>query len=155
MSNKRHHPNSEVPKRTLYGQNGPFLPLFDRFLKLGGSIWTITVLDEQSIPLRFSGHPTSLYFEKKFPHKIGPWKFRASGHFGPNGALLGPPGAQERPDTRSKCVVQCVIPNPTQPSNQLYSYTLAWPRLLYIQPLIAWGSAPAGSSLNHCCVELL
>ena len=48
-----------------------------------------------------------------------------------------------------------VIPNPTQPSNQLYSYTLAWPRLLYIQPLIAWGSAPAGSSLNHCCVELL
>ena len=97
--------STEVPKRTLYGQNGPFLPLFDRFLKLGGSIWTITVLDEQSIPLRFSGHPTSLYFEKKFPHKIGPWKFRASGHFGPNGALLGPPGAQERPDTRSKCVV--------------------------------------------------
>ena len=96
---------SEVPERTFYGQNGPFLPLFDRFLKLGGSIGTITVLDEQSIPLRFSGHPTSLYFEKKFPHKIGPWKFRASGHFGPNGALLGPPGAQERPDTRSKCVV--------------------------------------------------
>ena len=63
------------------------------------------MLDEQSIPLRCSGHPTSLYFEKKFPHKIGPWKFRASGHFGPNGALLGPPGAQERPDTRSKCVV--------------------------------------------------
>ena len=97
--------STEVPKRTLYGQNGPFLPLFDRFLKLGGSIWTITVLDEQSIPLRCSGHPTSLYFEKKFPHKIGPWKFRANGHFGPNGALLGPPGAQERPDTRSKCVV--------------------------------------------------
>ena len=96
---------SEVPERTFYGQNGPFLPLFDRFLKLGGSIWTITVLDEQSIPLRCSGHPTSLYFKKKFPHKIGPWKFRASGHFGPNGALLGPPGAQERPDTRSKCVV--------------------------------------------------
>ena len=81
------------------------LPLFDRFIKLGGSIWAITVLDEQSIPLRCSGHPTSLYFEKKFPHKIGPWKFRANGHFGPNGALLGPPGAQERPDTRSKCVV--------------------------------------------------
>ena len=94
---------SEVPERTFYGQNGPFLPLFDRFLKLGGSIGTITVLDEQSIPLRCSGHPTSLYFEKKFPHKIGPWKFRVNGHFGPNGALLGPPGAQERPDTRSKC----------------------------------------------------
>jgi hypothetical protein len=64
--------STEVPKRTLYGQNGPFLPLFDRFLKLGGSIWTITVLDEQSIPLRFSGHPTSLYFEKKIPTQNWP-----------------------------------------------------------------------------------
>ena len=90
------------PKRTLYGQNGPFLPLFDRFLKLGGSIWTITVLDEQSIPLRCSGHPTSLYFEKKFPHKIGPWKFRANGHFGPNGALLGPRGPRKGRDALSK-----------------------------------------------------
>ena len=44
-------------------------------------------------------------FRKKFPHKIGLWKFRVNGHLGPNGALLGPPGAQERPDTRSKCVV--------------------------------------------------
>ena len=60
--------STEVPNRTLYGQNGPFLPLFDRFLKLGGSIWTITVLDEQSIPLQFTGHPTSLYFEKKIAH---------------------------------------------------------------------------------------
>ena len=49
--------------------------------------------------------PQAYISRKKFPHKIGPWKFRASGHFGPNGALLGPPGAQERPDTRSKCVV--------------------------------------------------
>ena len=64
--------STEVPKRTLYGQNGPFLPLFDRFLKLGGSIWTITVLDEQSIPRRFSGHPTSLYFEKKIPPQNWP-----------------------------------------------------------------------------------
>ena len=64
--------STEVPKRTLYGQNGPFLPLFDRFLKLGGSIWTITVLDEQSIPLRCSGHPTSLYFEKKIPTQNWP-----------------------------------------------------------------------------------
>ena len=63
------------------------------------------MLEGQSIPIWFSGHPTRVYFEKKFPHKIGPWKFRANGHFGPNGALLGPPGAQERPDTRSKCVV--------------------------------------------------
>ena len=49
--------------------------------------------------------PQAYISRKKFPHKIGPWKFRANGHFGPNGALLGPPGAQERPDTRSKCVV--------------------------------------------------
>ena len=63
---------SEVPERTFYGQNGPFLPLFDRFLKLGGSIWTITMLDEQSIPIRFSGHPTSLYFEKKIPTQNWP-----------------------------------------------------------------------------------
>ena len=55
---------SEVLKRTFFGQNGPFLPLFGRFLELGGSICAITVLDEQSIPLRCSGHPTSLYFEK-------------------------------------------------------------------------------------------
>ena len=55
-----------------HNQNGPFLPLFDRFLKLGGSIWTITVLDEQSIPLRCSGHPTSLYFEKKIPTQNWP-----------------------------------------------------------------------------------
>ena len=38
-------------------------------------------------------------------HKMGPWKFRVKGHFGPKGDLLGPPGAQKRPDTRSKCVV--------------------------------------------------
>ena len=42
---------------------------------------------------------------KNVPHKIGPWKFRDQGHFGTKGALLGPPGAQKRPDTRSKCVV--------------------------------------------------
>ena len=27
---------SEVPERTFYGQKGPFLPVFDRFLELGG-----------------------------------------------------------------------------------------------------------------------
>ena len=62
----------ESPERTFYGQNGPFLPLFDRFLKLSGSIWAITVLKEQSIPLRCSGHPTSLYFEKKIPTQNWP-----------------------------------------------------------------------------------
>ena len=87
------------PPWTLRGSPGPQMgpfgaqkTLFAYFLELCGSIWAITVLDEPGIPLRFSGHPTGLYFEKKFPHKIGPWKFRASGHFGPNGALLGPPG---------------------------------------------------------------
>ena len=81
--------STEVPIRTLYGQNGPFLPLFDRFLKLGGSIWTITVLDEQSIPLRCSGHPTSLYFKQKnVPHKGGQGK---KGPFGPQKTLLGAP----------------------------------------------------------------
>ena len=33
------------------------------------------------------------------------------GHFGPKRALLGPPGAQKGPDTRSKCVVSM---SPTQ-----------------------------------------
>ena len=56
------------PKRTLYGQNGPFLPLFDRFLKLGGSIWTITVLDEQSIPL----DTPQAYISKKIPTQNWP-----------------------------------------------------------------------------------
>ena len=55
--------------------------------------------------------PQAYILRKKFPHKIGPWKFRANGHFGSNGALLGPPGAQERPDTRPKCVVTM---SPTQ-----------------------------------------
>ena len=55
----------DVLERTFYGQNVPFLPVFDPFLALGGSIWAITVLDEQGIPLRCSGHPTSLCSEKK------------------------------------------------------------------------------------------
>ena len=86
--------STEVPVRTLYGQNLPFLPLFDRFLKLGGSIWTITVLDEQSIPLRFSGHPTSLYFEKKIPTQNWPVEFKGQRTFrakwGPFRAPGGP-----------------------------------------------------------------
>ena len=63
---------SEVPNSTFYGQNKPFLPVFDRFLKLGGSIWAITVLNEPGIPPRRSGHPTSLYLkQKEFPKKLG------------------------------------------------------------------------------------
>ena len=91
------------PSEDLWGPNRPFLPVFDRFLELGGSIWDITVLDEQGIPLRCSGHPTNPYLkkEKNVPHKIGPWKFRDRGQI----ALFAPPGTQKGPDTRSKCVV--------------------------------------------------
>ena len=89
--------STEVPKRTLYGQNGPFLPLFDRFLKLGGSIWTITVLDEQSIPLRFSGHPTSLYFEKKIPKKLARGNLGLTDISGQMGPYLGPRGPRRGP----------------------------------------------------------
>ena len=64
--------SSKVLKMKFLGKNGPFLPLFGRFLELGGSIWAITVLKEQSIPLRCSGHPTSLYFEKKIPTQNWP-----------------------------------------------------------------------------------
>ena len=86
------------------------MPVFDRFLELGGSKWAITVLDEQGIPLRCSGHPTSLYLKQKnVPHKIGPWKFRDRGQI----ALFGPPGTQKGPNTRSKCVVTM---SPTQMS---------------------------------------
>ena len=60
--------------RVFWGPSGHFcLFLFVCFLELGGSIWAITVLDEQSIPLRCSGHPTSLYFEmKNVPLNMGP-----------------------------------------------------------------------------------
>ena len=49
--------------------------------------------------------PQAYISREKIPHKIGPWKFRANGHFGPKRALLGPLGTQKGPDTRSKCVV--------------------------------------------------
>ena len=57
------------PKR---GLSGPKRTLFACFLELGGSIWAITVLNEPGIPLRRSGHPTSLYLkQKEFPKKLG------------------------------------------------------------------------------------
>ena len=57
------------PKR---GLSGPKRTLFACFLELGGSIWAITVLNEPGIPLRRSGHPTSLYLkQKEFPEKLG------------------------------------------------------------------------------------
>ena len=68
--------------------------LFACFLKLGGSIWAITVLDVPGILLRRSGHPTSLYLERKeFPKKLG----RGNLGLGPNSpfrAPWGPEGAQ-------------------------------------------------------------
>ena len=57
------------PKR---GLSGPKRTLFACFLELGGSIWAKTVLNEPGIPLRRSGHPTSLYLkQKEFPKKLG------------------------------------------------------------------------------------
>ena len=57
------------PKR---GLSGPKRTLFACFLELGGSIWAITVLNEPGIPLRRSGHPTSLYLkQQEFPEKLG------------------------------------------------------------------------------------
>ena len=51
---------------------GPKRTLFACFLELGGSIWAKTVLNEPGIPLRRSGHPTSLYLkQKEFPEKLG------------------------------------------------------------------------------------
>ena len=56
-------------------QKGPFgaqTNPFCLFFELGGSIWAITVLNEPGIPLRRSGHPTSLYLkQKEFPEKLG------------------------------------------------------------------------------------
>ena len=71
------HPVGEnVQKYHFWGLSDAKNALFACFLKLGGSVWDITVLDEPGILLRRSGHPTSLYLERKeFPKKIGPWKF--------------------------------------------------------------------------------
>ena len=45
------------------------------------------------------------------PNMVSRGPPRAHGHFGPKRALLGPPGAQKGPGTRSKCVVSMI---PTQ-----------------------------------------
>ena len=42
---------------------------------------------------------------KKFPKKIGPWKFRDWAKI----ALFGPPGTLKGPDIRSKCVVTIIL----------------------------------------------
>ena len=82
------------PKRARFGPKCPFLPVFDRFLELGGSIWAITVLGEQGIPLRCSGHPTSLYFERKMSHSKWGHENLGSGPKSPFWALSTVLGAQ-------------------------------------------------------------
>ena len=58
-----------LPSEDLRGPQKDILrpkqAVFDRFLELGGSKWASTVLDEQGIPPRCSGHPTSLYWNQK------------------------------------------------------------------------------------------
>ena len=56
--------------------------------------------------------PQAYILKKNVSHKIVLWKFRANGHFRPKRALLGPPGTQKGPNTRSKCVVSM---SPAQP----------------------------------------
>ena len=51
------------------GISEPKRTLFACFLELGGSIWATPVLDEQGIPLRWSGHPTSQYLKQKNSHQ--------------------------------------------------------------------------------------
>ena len=64
-----HRGHQEPPKRVLLG---PKRTLFACFLELGGSIWAKTVLNEPGIPLRRSGHPTSLYLkQKEVPKQVG------------------------------------------------------------------------------------
>ena len=84
---------SEVPNSTFYGQNRPFLPVFDRFLKLGDSICAITVLDKQSIPLPCSGPPASLYLKQKMSHtKLCRGNLGIRDILGQKGPFLSPRG---------------------------------------------------------------
>ena len=50
------------PKQALF-------PVFDRFIEVSGSIWALTVLDEQGVPLRCSG-PGHIYIQPKFYEDI-------------------------------------------------------------------------------------
>merc|ERR1712208_277024 len=98
------------------GLSGPKRTLFACFLELGGSIWAITVLNEPGIPLRRSGHPTSLCLTSAGPSgavgtksgPLGPSEDLGApqkGFSGQNRSLLRSPGAQKGPDIRSKCVL--------------------------------------------------
>ena len=58
------------------GLKRALLPVFDRFLEEGGSIWAATVLDERSVAMLWtvsSGHPYNhkpIFRERKIiPHK--------------------------------------------------------------------------------------
>ena len=53
------------------------IDVFEFFLQLGGSKWTVIVLYELGVPLRRSGHPTCLYSDQnKIRLKIGSQKLR-------------------------------------------------------------------------------
>ena len=48
------------------------IEVFDLFLQLGGSKWTVVMLYELGVPLRRSGHPTCLYSDQnKIRPKMG------------------------------------------------------------------------------------
>ena len=48
------------------------IEVFDLFLQLGGSKWTVVMLYELGVPLRRSGHPTCLYSnQNKILPKMG------------------------------------------------------------------------------------
>ena len=72
------------PKRGLWGHNKP---LIAGFLTLGGPTWAITVLNEPGIPLRRSGHPTSLYLKQK--NFLKNWAVEIKG-LGPNSPFWVP-----------------------------------------------------------------
>ena len=98
-------------------QKGPFgaqTNPFCLFLEVDGSIWAITVLEEPGIPLRRSGHPTSLSLTPSDHMRAVGTK---SGPLGPSEDLGGPqkglsgskralpPVARKGPDIRSKFVL--------------------------------------------------
>ena len=59
---------------------------FGYFLQLDGSIWSATVIFEQGIQLRRSGHPTCLYSDNFFGPKIWVIKSEGLGQIGASGA---------------------------------------------------------------------
>ena len=82
----------QIPLNTM--KHHAIVPVFYRFLLLGGSIWAATVQDEQGIPLHCSGHPICLYFKQKISHPNGATEINESGPKSTFCALLATIGAQ-------------------------------------------------------------